>query len=91
MSDHRVVCAALRRMGGWGFTVGRGGSVMAVSLLFWNNGWSSQLFLSRTALDSLSPLIHCVVRHVGVSLGMGGSKGRSAGCLEMIEASSYIS
>lgn len=79
--------------GGWGsgdFTAGRGGSVTAVSPLFWNNGWSSQLSLSRTALDSLGPLVHCVVRYVGVSLGMGGSNEGPAGYLEMIKASSYI-
>lgn len=31
---------------------------MALSPLFWNNGWSSQLSLS---LDSLIPLMHCAV------------------------------
>lgn len=39
---------------------------MAVSPLFWNNGRSLQLSLSRIELDSLSPLMHCATRHAGV-------------------------
>lgn len=39
---------------------------MAISPLFWNNGWSLQLSLPRIALDSLIPLMHCATRHVGV-------------------------
>lgn len=44
---------------------------MAISPLFWNNGWSLQLSLSRIALDSLIPLMHCTARHVGVYLRGG--------------------
>lgn len=48
---------------------GWGSSVMAISPLFWNNGWGLQLSLSRIALDSLIPLMHCATRHVGVYMG----------------------
>lgn len=44
---------------------------MALSPLFWNNGWSSQLSLS---LDSLIPLMHCAVRPCGGLLIEGGAK-----------------
>lgn len=47
--EHR---AGLCGVGGGGRTEARSGSVTAVSPLFWNNGWSSQLSLSHTALDS---------------------------------------
>lgn len=50
----------------WGRTEDWGGSVMAISPLFWNNGWSLQLSPSRIALDSLIPLMHCATRRVGV-------------------------
>lgn len=45
---------------------------MALSPLFWNNGWSSQLSLS---LDSLIPLMHCAVCPCGGLLIEGGVGG----------------
>lgn len=45
----------------WVGTESWGGSVMAVSHLFWNNGWSLQLSLPRIALDSFIPLMHCAI------------------------------
>lgn len=62
----RSVCE--HRAGLWGRSVaglGWRGSVIAVSPLFWNNGWSLQLSLSRIALDSLIPLMRCAARHAG--------------------------
>lgn len=54
---------------------------MAVSPLFWNNGRGLQLSLSRIALDSLIPLMHCASRHVEVYLG---EKKKPSGILEML-------
>lgn len=58
---------------------------MALSPLFWNNGWSSQLSLS---LDSLIPLMHCAVRPCGGLLIGGVEKKKKnekpAGISEML-------
>lgn len=58
---------------------------MALSPLFWNNGWSSQLSLS---LDSLIPLMHCAVCPRGGLLIEEGKKKkqptRPAGISEML-------
>lgn len=58
---------------------------MALSPLFWNNGWSSQLSLS---LDSLIPLMHCAVCPCGGFTYRGGKKNKKndkpAGISEML-------
>lgn len=58
---------------------------MALSPLFWNNGWSSQLSLS---LDSLIPLMHCAVCPCGGLLIEEGKKTKKndkpAGISEML-------
>lgn len=60
----------------------REGSVTAVSPLFWNNGWSSQLSLSHTATGLLHSTYALCFLLCGGALGAG----EPSGMLEMCQS-----